>query len=587
MAKKPRAGSTADDLTALREKAEARLREKSVVLSDLPVHDVERLIHEIGTYHIELEMQNDELRRAQEEIEESRRKYADLYDFAPAGYLTLSRNGRILEANQTGARLLGTNKRELLGMLFGIFLDAKSVTKFNSHCKKVFMEAGQHVCDIMVRRKDGIPFPVQLQSIAAEGIECGKEAACCRTIMSDISEIRKAEEALRKSEELFRVALKNSPISVYTIDRELRYTWVYNPHLHFTDKEIFGRRVEEVFPHDSAGELIELKRRVLESGRGDRRNVTAIIRDERHVFDVTVEPLRDQQDQVVGLTVATLDITGRKRTEDELSRYREHLEEMVKERTRELEHSNAELKKEITERTQAEEALRQAEQDLRKSHEQMRSLSAYLQDTIEKERTHIAREMHDELGQILTAVTMDISWIRKKYAGYQPLIKMVNGLSGLIDMATETVHKITAELRPSMLDNIGLKAAIGWQTREFSRRMSAKCRTYITGRNVNLSKSAETAVFRIFQEALTNIARHANAQEVFIRLVVKNRDVVLTVRDDGKGITEQHLSGMKSFGIMGMRERANHIGGTLTIEGIGNRGTTVMLSVPLIEEDKK
>ncbi len=227
---------------------------------------------------------------------------------------------------------------------------------------------------------------------------------------------------------------------------------------------------------------------------------------------------------------------------------------------------------------------KQAEEELRESRQQLRNFSAYLQSTREQERTSISREIYDELGQLLTVLKMDIRWLDKRLPKYQgPLLNKTKSMAQLIDMGVESVQRICSELRPSLLDDLGISAAIGWQIQEFTDRTGIKHRITITPEDIALAPDLSTAIFRIFQEALTNIVRHADATMVNVSLTQKNYDLTLTVADHGKGITPKQISDSKSFGLLEMRERARYYNGDVKITGVRGKGSTVTVSIPLPE----
>jgi len=229
---------------------------------------------------------------------------------------------------------------------------------------------------------------------------------------------------------------------------------------------------------------------------------------------------------------------------------------------------------------------KKAEKELEASREQMRNLSIHLQSVREEERTRIAREIHDELGQSLTAFKMDLSWLGKRITSEKLLRDKVKAMYGLVDRTIESVHRISADLRPGLLDDLGLVAAMEWQTKEFSNRSGIACEADLDVEDLPLEKELATAVFRIFQETLTNIARHANATRVFVRLETRGDKVILEVADNGRGITRKQINDPKSFGIMGMRERALLWGGDVHLIGSRYKGTTVTVTIPLRQEGR-
>jgi PAS domain S-box-containing protein len=220
-------------------------------------------------------------------------------------------------------------------------------------------------------------------------------------------------------------------------------------------------------------------------------------------------------------------------------------------------------------------------EDLAVSREELRSLSAHLQSLQETERTAIAREIHDVLGQSLTAMKMDISWIKNRLAGKDELVARAEAMSVLIDGTIDTVRRLSSELRPQLLDDLGLGAAIEWHAEQFQKRTGIACRvtSNIDDRIIDEMKSIN--IYRIFQESLTNIIRHANATHVDVDLNVDDRALTLTVRDNGRGINEDEINNPRSLGLIGLRERALSCGGTIAINGAKDAGTVVTAHIPL------
>ena len=224
---------------------------------------------------------------------------------------------------------------------------------------------------------------------------------------------------------------------------------------------------------------------------------------------------------------------------------------------------------------------KKSEQELMRSHEQLRDLASHLQVVREEERALIAREIHDELGQALTALKMDVHWLRHRFPGEkQSLIDKTHVMSKLIDRTVQSVRRIYSELRPGLLDDFGLWAAIEWEAGEFSKRTGIEYEILSDPKDMVLPQILSTAIFRIFQETLTNITRHANATKVRI-ILTKNADrLEMSVSDNGKGIEDREILEPKSFGIIGMRERVHYLGGNLSISGNSN-GTTVAVTIPM------
>jgi signal transduction histidine kinase len=232
------------------------------------------------------------------------------------------------------------------------------------------------------------------------------------------------------------------------------------------------------------------------------------------------------------------------------------------------------MARDITERKQVEEELKQ-------SREQLRNLAAHLQSAREGERTSLAREIHDELGQALTALMMDTYWLNKNLLkGQSSLLSKTQSMTKFIEETAKKVKNICTELRPGLLDDLGLIAALEWQTDEFQSRTGIKCDLSIKQEKIQLDDERSTAIFRVYQETLTNVARHAHASRITIGLRVKDDWLELEVRDDGKGITDKQISKPDSFGIIGIKERVDFMHGEFEIAGKSGKGTTVTVRIP-------
>ncbi len=231
--------------------------------------------------------------------------------------------------------------------------------------------------------------------------------------------------------------------------------------------------------------------------------------------------------------------------------------------------------RDITERRKAEEKLLQ-------SKEELHILSIHLQNVREEERTSIAREIHDELGQILTSLKMDLTWLRRKLPEQQKhLHSRASLMCDDINSAINTVHSVLTRLRPFILDDFGITAVIRWHTGDWQARTGISCALSLSSEEIPLPGEVATVLFRIFQEALANIARHADATEVKVSLMEKERTIELSIKDNGRGITEKQSKGPAALGILGMKERACALGGEVDIHGAKGKGTTLKATFPL------
>lgn len=224
------------------------------------------------------------------------------------------------------------------------------------------------------------------------------------------------------------------------------------------------------------------------------------------------------------------------------------------------------------------------ESELLKSGENLRNLAIHLQSIREEERKNISREIHDELGQVLTVLKIQTSLLEKKISPDHPELKdKFSSIANIIDSSVESVQKICEKLRPGILDDLGLLAAMEWQVDEFSKRTKINCILDLPDEDIVLESEKKIAVFRIFQEALTNAARHSNASKIKLSMKLNYDKLILTIKDNGKGITQNQVNNPRSLGILGMKERALILGGNLDIRSTMGSGTLVNLELPISE----
>jgi PAS domain S-box-containing protein len=361
----------------------------------------------------------------------------------------------------------------------------------------------------------------------------------------DVTESKRAEEMLKESEEKFRQFFENEPSYCYMISSEGLILDVNKSAcrtLGYKKEELVGKNMKKIYAPESLRKMRANFAKWKKTGK-----------------------LRDKE-----LVILTKD--GKRRTVlFSAAAVRNEAGKML---------LSVSVQKDITESNLAEE-------EIKNSQLQLRNLAAHLQSVREEERTHIAREMHDELGQALTAMKMDLSWLDNRLPKDQkPLFEKIKSMSKLADNTIQTVKKISTELRPGLLDDLGLLAAIEWQAEEFQTRTGIKCAIITDPEDIILDKDRSTAIFRIFQETLTNVARHAKATKVKVSLKEKAGRIELKVRDNGKGITEEQVSNPKSFGLIGIKERAYYLDGKVVIKGLQDKGTTLTIRIPLPKKGK-
>ena len=343
-----------------------------------------------------------------------------------------------------------------------------------------------------------------------------------------------------------------------------------------TAKEAIGQHITLIIPADRWNEETEILARLRRGERVDHFE-TVRIRKDRTLLDIslTISPVKDLNGKVTGASKVARDITERKRAEEALreseDRFRnlsERLDSEVRERTRELELSNA---------------------DVMRQSQQLRELSWQMLRIQDEERRHIARELHDSAGQLLTVLAMNLSTLIRKAQEEAP------ELAEAAEEARELVHQLTSEIRtnsyllhPPLLDEEGLQSAITWYVRGLTERSGLEIDFKISEGFGRLPHEMELAIFRLVQESLTNIHRHSGSKRAMIEIERMREEVHLEVRDEGKGISREKLADIQlrgaGFGIRGMRERARQFNGDMTIESSA-KGTLFRITIPVPKKE--
>jgi two-component system sensor histidine kinase UhpB len=312
----------------------------------------------------------------------------------------------------------------------------------------------------------------------------------------------------------------------------------------YTEEEALGQPLTMLLPPEQLQEESRIFEQVKQGRSFDHFETVRLRKDGSRIdVSVTVSPILDADGRVIGASKIARDITARKQAEDEL----------------------------------------------RASREQLRALAARLQSVREEERKRIARELHDELGQSLTGFKMDLVWLRNRLQANdaplkrEPLVEKIGMMAGLLDGVAGLMRKLCTELRPGVLDDLGLTAAMEWLAREYQNRTGIRCDLTLEAGELTVDPERSTALFRILQELLTNVARHAQATRVTVLLKGSPTHLLMEVEDNGRGIKEPEKAGAKSLGLVGLRERAFILGGGVQIEGMPGKGTRVRVTMPLHE----
>ena len=399
---------------------------------------------------------------------------------------------------------------------------------------------------------------------------------------SHLTERKRIEDALKVSEVRYRRLFETAKDGILILEADTGRITDANPFLQellgYSHGELLGKMLWEIGPfRDVAanrGAFRRLQRK--EYIRYENLPLETKGRRRRHVEFIS-NVYRENGTKVIQCNIR--DITLRHQAEQVLANASQELEKRVEERTAELLAANRLMKKMLDEGKRTEEKLV-------KSRERLRNLTAHLQSLLEEERTRISREIHDELGQSLTALKLDLSSIRRSLVsdGLAERSAKIQEIERSVKRIIRTVQQIATELRPGILDELGVVAAIEWLGNDFRKRTGIDCKVVIKATDNITDNAFGTAIFRIVQESLTNVMRHAAASRVDVILKKKGDALIVEVRDNGIGIQEGRVLDSKSLGLIGMRERVRLLGGKIAIAGKPGEGTLVKVTLPLGNE---
>ena len=460
----------------------------------------------------------------------------------------VDRQGRFLLWNRRAAEIYGYSFEELRSRTaFDLYVDPVDLERMLSRLRKSDVVREY---EILMKKKDRSIVPMDISiSLLKDHLGCTVGSVC---VARDLSERKKAEADLKRAKEkLSRYSksleqqvkertrqitsiLKYTPAVVYIKDRDACYTLVNARHeelFGISKEDIRGKSDYDIFPKEAAEKFRGNDLKVLSEGRSLQVEESVPQSDGVHTYLSVKFPLYDENGSTTGVCSISTDIT-----------------------------------------------------ELKKAQNQLRRLSASIMTSQEKERAAIARELHDELGQALTALRMDSVWLLERASGTDlEASKRALTMRDLVDKTIDEIRGMALRLRPGILDDLGLIPALEWYTVEFEKRTGIEC--ILQHMNVpNVDEVVATEAYRIAQEALTNVARHSSASHAEIKLQLDNSTLTLEIMDNGDGFSLADVEKTEGLGLAGMRERAGLMGGTLDIRSQPGSGTQVYCSIPMTDK---
>lgn len=531
------------ELEALDEERQ-RLKQTLRRAYDALEEQIEERTLELVRANEQLRQEIEERKRTEEELQRLKEYLENVIDNSVDAIGIVDRHGKFILWNRRAAEIYGYQFEELSGKTaFELYADPDELRRMLAILQR---DGVVREYEIAMKKKDGsiVPMDISISLLKENGRTIG--SVCVARDLSERKineqELKRAKDELsRYSQELERQVrertraitsiLRNTPAVVYLKDSQSRYKLV-NPRFEelygITNEAIQGKTDREVFPRAMAAQFVAHDLKVLQEGRALQVEEQIPLPDGTHTYLSVKFPIYNEQGEPEGLCGISTDIT-----------------------------------------------------ELKRAQEQLRLLSGSIMASQEKERTAIARELHDELGQILTAMRMDAVWLaeRLKDSDAQALAR-TQALVDLIDQTIDEVRGLAVRLRPGMLDDFGLIDALDWFCKDFAKRTGITCKFKATP-PIQVDDLVATAAYRIAQEALTNVARHSFATRVQVTLEIKNGQFSLNVKDNGQGFQPQLLDDSSCLGLAGMRERAALVGGSLELHSRPGKGTRVHFRLPL------
>ena len=547
-----------------------------------------RLIHELRVHQVELELQNEELKRSKAEAEYYLEKHTALYDFAPVGYFTLSAEGLITQANITGAGLVGIERTKLIGQSFLRLVSPVLQPSFQDFLQQVFAGPSKRSADFELVTGSIEQPPCQV-NIKAKRLPNGQD---CQVVVVNITERKRAETALVHSKALLSTLIAQAPLGIFVIGASFCLQQI-NPAalpVFRAAHPLIGRDFAEVLhlvwsraaAHPIIEKVLERFRHTLKTGAPYLSPDLAHHRCYDHhkqVYEWQIQRVTLPSGDM-GVVCFFNNVTERLRAQQ------------ATQRLNLVTGANAQLKQEIVRRKAVEKALTKSErktqkhlEDARLLQEKLRQVSHKIIRMQELQRKEISTELHDGISQLLVGINVHLATFAKK-AEIEPKI-IPEGLAPVYKLLTKSVHVLhhfARELRPAMLDELGLIPALRSYLDDFPKQKGLKIDFTATCELNELDTDRRTVLYRVAQEALTNIARHAQSTEVRISVTKARGQVTLVIADDGIAFDVQKIASkdwINRLGLSSMRERVEMVGGRFTVTSTAGIGTTIRAVVPL------
>mgnify|MGYP001607333086 CR=1 FL=1 len=672
-------------VAALRRQAEEALRATRRDVAAMPAKDVQQLVHELQVHQIELDMQNEELRRTQLELEAARDRYRDLYDFSPAGHLTLNIQGKVVEANLRAGTMLGIDRKKLIGQPLALLIASDDQDSFRRHCQDVMKTGTRQVCELHLHETSGASCCIYLESLALQ--EESGPLTHWRTAMLDISERKQGEQKLTSQQAQLEGIISSAMDAIITVDEDERvvvfnraaesmflcpiadamgqpfdrfiperFRQAHHGHMSIFSQTqttsrsmgqhggLFGLRANgEEFPIDASISQIQVGKKslltvILRDITERRQAETAMLSSKMFIRDVlnslsahicvldrngVILKTNDAWNEFarcnanrgvssLGVGQNYLDVCrhaiagGQSTAQIILKGVEAVLAGSEPYFTQEYACHSPQEKRwflmrvtplkdtkgvviahtDISGQIQVGLALEEHVCLLKEKQTEMEYLAGKLIVGQEEERKRIARDLHDDFNQRLAALSVELESMERATptpAGL-PARQLAEVRSQVVQLSDD-LHDLAYKLHPSLLEHVGLEVAVRDHVAEFAKRTGLPATFTAREAPKTLSSEVATNLFRVMQESLQNVSKHAQATEVTVKLSGSSKGVGVSVRDNGKGFDLENMNArLKGLGLVSMQERVRGQGGFLRIHSLPRAGTKVCAWIPHPQE---